>query len=69
MTLRYHQITLLVPERTDESVDEPDQWDWTALADTADPVFVAATDPLPAADAREILRTNGLSDLAEEVSE
>jgi hypothetical protein len=68
--LKYQSVTLLVPYR--EGV-APGDWDWWALADTAEPTWVSSSDDLTAEEARQLLTTNGFAedenDLAHQVAD
>ena len=54
--MEYHEITLRVPVQNGE--EPPAEWDWRALLDTADPVYVVEGDRYSNEDLAERLLNN-----------
>lgn len=54
--MEYHEITLRVPVQKYEA--PPAEWDWNALIDTADPVYVVEGDRYSNEDLAERLLNN-----------
>lgn len=64
--MKYHRVTLLVPQSSDE--DSPAQWDWDSLLDSCMPVvLVEDVSPVEKIEARQLLTDAGYADYAEDV--